>query len=101
MSNFAKTIALAGTIALGGCVTPETVGYHDGGYGVAFYGERLENAGTYYYVENTTAEPRCAAWTNYQGQTPTWFRLAPGEKRLLGRGVVIVQIFANADLTRC
>ena len=91
-------VLLAG---LGACATPETVGWNDAGNGVEFYGERLENAGTYYYVENTTSESRCAAWTNYAGQTPTWFRLAPHEKRVLGRGVVIVEIFSNPNLERC
>lgn len=101
MSKFVRLASLGLAAGLGGCVTPETVGYNDGGNGVAFYGERLENAGTEYYVENTTGEPRCAAWTNYAGQTPVWFRLAPGEKRFIGRGVVIVEIFSNANPDRC
>jgi hypothetical protein len=93
-----SSVLLAG---LGACVTPETVNWNDAQNGVVFYGERLENAGTYYYVENTTSEPRCAAWTNYAGQTPTWFRLAPQEKRMLGQGVVILEIYSNPNLARC
>jgi len=88
-------------LALGGSASAEIEKYHITENGVAFYSDRRHNVGTFYYVENTTTEPRCAAWTNYAGQTPVWFRLAPHEKRLLGQGVVIIQIFSSTNLARC
>ncbi|WP_332658559.1 hypothetical protein [Brevundimonas sp.] len=98
---YKKSGLFVALMALGGCVTPEVVRYTPLNEGVIFYGERLENAGTYYFLENTTAEPRCASWMNYEGQTPTWFRLAPHEKRNIGQGVVVLRAASTADLRRC
>ena len=88
-------------MSLGGCVTPEIVNWRDAGSGVSFYGERLDNAGTYYFMETPTDQPRCAAWQNYEGQAPAWFRLAPGEKRTIGRGVTVIATTVSTDLRRC
>jgi hypothetical protein len=100
---YKNVLLLAGLLTgLGACVTPETIRWTDANNGVVFYGERLEHTGgtsTSYYMENTTSEQRCAA-AGAEGHTPTYFRLAPHEKRFIGRSAPAM-VRSSLDLGRC
>lgn len=102
MAKFLRSIAATPLMMLGlFAQSGDFQKWQDVGDGVAVYVEHRRNVGAFYYMVNETSEPRCATWINWQGQTPTWFRLAPLERRLLGQGVVIREAGGSADLRRC